>query len=299
MEGLETIDILISLVLAVIMFGIGSSLRFRDFKSLFNNKKPVYTGLSLQMVFLPVFAFLIAYFSPLSPELKVGLFIISICPGGTTSNFISYLAKADVALSISLTGINSILIVVTIPFLSNLSISSFIGDSAVANISVWNSFLQVLFILLIPALLGNLFNEKLPSYSKRIQRPLKVINTLLLALVFGIKFFANENSGGSGISQSDIFEILPYCLLLHFGAMFFSYFFARLTSINNYQSTTIGIEVGLQNTTLAILVTGTMIGNNEMTKPSLVYAIFSFFTTLAFAYITMRKKPSLKKIRGK
>lgn len=295
-----SIDILISLVLSLIMFGIGSSLEAVDFKTIFRNLKPFATGLMLQMFFLPAFALSIAFFSNLSPEFKTGLFIISICPGGVTSNFISYLVKADVALSISLTTFNSILILFTIPLFSNFALSIFLGGSlAVSNVSVYNTFLQVLFILLIPVILGVFFNEFFNELSKKIQNLLKIINTLLLALIFGVKFLADDSSGGSGISQDEVALILPYCLLLHIGSMLISYFFSKKISISNHQSATIGIEVGLQNTTLALLVTGVLIGNNEMTKPALVFAIFSFFTTVAFALIVKDREVNPKYSFGK
>jgi len=284
------IDALISLVLALIMFGIGASLKVKDFRTMLSDKQALFTGLSFQMLFLPVFALSIAYFSDLSPEWKVGLILVSICPGGTTSNFISYIVNADTALSVALTSINSLLILLTIPLLSNVALNLFIENQEFVFVSVIDTFFQVLYILILPAILGVLLSEKAASFTQKIQKPLKYINTILLALVFGIKIFGNENSGGSGILAQDILSLLPYCLFLHFGAMLISYGFAKKTGINNLQSTTIGIEVGLQNTTLAILVAGTLIGNNEMTKPALVFAMFSFFTTLGFAAFVMRKK---------
>lgn len=284
------IDILISLVLALIMFGIGASLTIKDFKTMFAERQAFFTGLGFQMLFLPIFAFLIAFFSDLSPEWKVGLFLVSICPGGTTSNFISYITNADTALSIALTSINSLLILLTIPLLSNFAIDFFIEPQSFVAVSIIETFFQVLFILILPAFLGVLLNEKASPFTKKIQQPLKYINTILLALVFAIKLFGNENSGGSGILTQEILSLLPYCLFLHIVAMLLSYGFAKFTGINNIRSTTIGIEVGLQNTTLAILVAGTLIGNNEMTKPALVFAMFSFFTTLGFAVLSMRKK---------
>lgn len=281
------IDVLISSVLALIMFGIGASLEPRDFKNVFLYPKALITGLGLQMVFLPIFVFLIALFSNLSPELKVGLFIISLCPGGTTSNFISYLIKAEVALSISLTIINSLIILFTIPVLSSLALEYFLSAKTSIALPFGQTIAQIFLITLLPALLGTFF-----TVSEKIQKPLKYINIALLALVFGIKFFAGESSGGSGISMDDIITILPYALLVNVGSILVSYYFSRIIRINIRKSTTIGIEVGLQNTTLALLVTGTLIGNNEMSKPALVFAIFSFFTTLLFAWLTMRNAPS-------
>ena len=285
---MDIIDIFISLVLALIMFGIGASLKVSDFKEMFTERKAFFTGLSFQMLFLPTFAMLIAFATNLPPELKVGLFIVSICPGGTTSNFISYIVNADTALSIALTCINSILILITIPLLSGLAINTFMTGQGEIEISIISTFFQVLLILIIPTALGVLFNEKKSNLSEKLQKPLKYGNTLLLALVFGIKFFASEESGGSGITSDEILMLLPACLILHFGAMLISYFYSKYSGLDNLSSTTIGIEVGLQNTTLAILVAGTLIGNNEMTKPALVFAMFSFFTTLGFALVTMK-----------
>lgn len=285
---MEFIDLLISFVLALIMFGIGASLKTSDFKNIFSQPKALLLGLGLQMLFLPLYALMIANFSDLSPALKVGLFIIAICPGGTTSNFISYLVNADVALSISLTCINSVLILITIPTLSNFAINYFLGTSEHYEVSVTSTFVQVFLIVLLPAILGVLFNQRFPILAMRLKQPLKYINIVLLALVFGIKFFAGESQGGSGLNQSETFALLPPTLILHIGALVISYFVALYFIKNNFQATTIGIEVGLQNTTLALLVTGTIIGNNEMTKPALVYAIFSFFTTLLFAWLATR-----------
>ena len=109
-------------------------------------------------------------------------------------------------------------------------------------------------------------------------------------MVFAIKFFGDTNSGGSGISIDEIWRLLPATLLLHLSAMILTYFIALKSKISGVQATTIGIEVGLQNTALAILVAGTLLRSADMTKPALVYAIFSFFTTFIFAFITIRIK---------
>ena len=277
------IDYLLSAVLMLITFAIGSSLRFTDFENIFKKSKPLYLGLFLQMVFLPICAFIIAEFSNLPPAEKVGLIIVSICPGGTTSNFISYLIKADTALAVALTSINSLLILVSIPVLSNWAVAAFMGGHTEVSLPILHTVWEVTKIVIIPATLG------LPNIAHRIKFPLKVINTLLLGVVFLIKFFAGEESGGSGISVDEIIRLLPTTLLMHLSSMILSYFIAlKLFKLSGIQSTTISIEVGLQNTVLAIFVAGTLMHNAPMTKPALVYAMFSFFTTLAFAFITIR-----------
>ena len=288
---MEKIDILLSVVMAFIVFSIGASVKFKDFRFIIEEKKSFLSGLGLQMVFLPALALLIAIFSDLSPVLKVGVFIISICPGGNMSNFISYLVNADVALSVSLTAVNSLLILLTIPALSSFGLNFFLGDTSTFSISLWSILRQILIILLIPAFLGVWFNEKFSIASRNIKQPLKIINTILLGIVFGIKYFADKDFGGSGIQFNEFLSILPYCLLLNLIGMLGSYFLARKININNIRAATIAIEVGLQNTALSLLVTSSFIGSDEMSKPSLVMAMFSFFTTLIFAFIVMQKKP--------
>ena len=285
------IDYLLSAVLMLITFAIGSSLRFADFENIFKKSKPLYLGLFLQMVFLPICAFIIAELVNLPPAEKVGLIIVAICPGGTTSNFISYLIKADTALAVALTAINSLLILLSIPLLSNWAVAIFMGSHTEVSLPIFNMVWEVAKIIIIPALLGLFFNRFFPNISLKIRFPLKVINTILLGIVFFIKFFGDKQSGGSGISVDEIIRLLPATLLMHLSAMIHSYFIALKTfRLSGVQATTISIEVGLQNTALAILVAGTLIGNTDMTKPALVYAIFSFFTTFAFALITIRLK---------
>lgn len=284
------IDYLLSAVLMLITFAIGSSLHFADFEKIFKKSKPLYLGLFLQMAFLPICAFIIAAISDLTPAEKVGLIIVSICPGGTTSNFVSYLIKADTALAVALTAINSLLILLTIPMLSSWAVQAFMGSHTDVSLPIINMIWEVMKVTIIPALLGLLFNKFFPEISVKIRVPLKVINTILLGMVFAIKFFADTNSGGSGISIDEIWRLLPATLLLHLSAMILTYFIALKSKISGVQATTIGIEVGLQNTALAILVAGTLLRSADMTKPALVYAIFSFFTTFIFAFITIRIK---------
>ncbi len=284
---MQWIDFLISSVLALVMFGIGASLEFRDFTHVFKPPKSLILGLSLQMIFLPALAFGVVLLTDLNPILKVGLIIVSFCPGGTNSNFISYIVNADVPLSIALTTVNSVLILFTIPLYTNLSLEYFLGKSNQVSLSLEQAFGQVFLLILFPALLGLGFRRLFHRLAERLEKPLKRINIALLAIIYSIKFFGSEENGGSGISPEAVFAILPGAAAIHLLSMLASYALARwIFRSNNLTSTTIGIEVGLQNTTLAILITGTILGNNEMTQPALVVALFSFFTTLLFALIT-------------
>ena len=277
------IDFLISFVLALIMFGIGTSISFEKFKNQLLKPKAVFIGLVLQLILLPSITLLITYFTNLSSELKMGIFIVSICPGGATSNFISYILKADVALSVVLTIINSFLILITIPILINFGLEFYDISYFEKKLNLTHSIFELLSILILPVFLGVLFNHKKAQLTNKFSGYIKIITTFLLAMVFGIKFFGSSEIGGSEISLYQIMKLLPICLCIHLFSMFLSYIIAVKNKVKRVRSITIAIEVGLQNTTLALLITSVLLNNIEMSKPALVFAMFSFFTTLIFS----------------
>lgn len=290
---MKLIDILVSGVLALMMLGVGSSLSFKDFGRIFVQPKALLVGLSMQMLVLPVMAFVLASLFNLSAEFKVGLIILAACPGGSTSNFISYIIGADTALSISMTSINSFITLISIPLIVNLALAQFMGDASAFSLPVLDTLLNIVFIVLLPAFLGVLLREWQPKWVARTERVVKAVNILLLGSVFAIKFFAGSKHGGVSWTAEEIWNILPSVLLLNVLAWFLGYFGARAFRLPNESALTVGIEVGLQNTTLALLVAGTLLQNDAMTKPALVYALFSFWTTLIFSYAMRRKGEAL------
>ena len=283
-----TIDFYISLAIALIMFGIGTSLSTKEFNNQFKAPKAIFLGLILQLLLLPAVALFASSFTNLSDELKMGIFIVSICPGGATSNFISYIVKADTALSVTLTVLNSFLILITIPILLELGLNVYHLTDVDGKLVLGASIFKLLSLLIFPIFLGVLFNSKQPQLCSKIKFPVKVITTILLAVVFGIKFFGATTIGGSGIQTEEILALLVPCISVHFISMIVSYLIARKCRANALQSITIAIEVGLQNTALALLICSALLSSNELSKPALVIALFSFFTTLVFAYLSKK-----------
>lgn len=282
------IDFLISFVLGLIMFTIGSSLKPGQFWAIAKRPTAVALGLILQMLFLPLMTFALVNMAKLPTDFKIGLMILSFCPGGTTANLVSFLVKADVPLSIYLTSLNSFLILVTVPFFTFLTLNYYTGSGDVIHLPVGSTLTKVVFIILLPVMLGMWVRKRLPDLVERSQQILKYSSILLLASIFAIKFFAPQAQGGSGIVWTEVQELLPVALAMHLLAMVLSYYLAKGMLSNHNACVTIGVEVGLQNTTLTLLITSTILGNEEMAKPALVYAIFSFFTTFTFAYLTKR-----------
>lgn len=287
----NTVDILINSVLAFIMLGLGLSLTASNFKNIFVHPKPLLIALILQIVGLPIISFTIAYFSGLQDEVKVGLVIVSVCASGASSNLVTHLFKGNVALAISMTVINSIITLISIPLVVNLALMIFLGYTTEIELPVVSTMLQIFIISILPASIGVLIRRFKPVFAKALEKPLKVILTLLLGVVFTLKIFLGEKSGGTGILFHEVIEILPFALMLNIGAMMLGLFGSRLFRLDFVNQFTVAIEVGLHNTALALLIAGTILKETAMEKPAIVYAMFSFFTAVLFTMI-------IKKILG-
>jgi len=279
------IDLMINLVLALIMLGIGLSLTMNDFKNIFLHPKSLFTALGTQVFVIPAIAFLIAYFSPLPPEMKVGMVIVSICASGASSNLITHLFKGNVALAISMTSINSFITLLSVPLIANLALVVFLGEKHKIELPYGETILQIFIITILPALLGVWIRHHKEKIAKGLEKPLKFILPLMLATVFTLKIFLDKSSGGTGISMDETLMIFTPMIILNVMAMLAGFFVGRLLLLPFRDQYTISIEVGLHNTALALLISGTILQNNNMQKPALVYAMFSFFTAILFVMV--------------
>jgi BASS family bile acid:Na+ symporter len=268
------------------MFGLGLSLTVANFRNILVYPRAFFIGLSSQMIALPVIAFIILLFSDIPDVYKVGIMILAVCPGGTTSGFVTYLFKGNVALSISLTAINSVLTIFTIPFVVNFSLEYFMKQDSNLHLPVLNSFIQIFLVTLLPATLGVFVHWLKPNIAKFLEKQLKYILMLLLAIVYSVKFFAGEQYGGTGITAAEAWTIFPYTLIFNVACFILSIGFGKLTRLTIRDAFTIAIEVTLHNTTLALLIAGTLLHNQEMVKPALVYSMFSFWSAILFGIIT-------------
>jgi BASS family bile acid:Na+ symporter len=275
---------LLPATLALIMVALGLSLTRGDFVNIVKRPRGLVVGLFLQMVALPFLAFLIVLIIPgLSPELKVGIILLAACPGGATSNLVNYLLNGNLALSVSITTVNSFITQFTIPLYVNLGLYFFMNSEADINLPIGNTILQILFITVIPAIVGIYLRSRRPDLADKFRVPLKYITTSLLAVAMIGAIFLEKNEQ-LNIPIGDYWMVLPLLLLLHFGSMFMSFYTAKATKLGFKSQTTIAIEVGLQNTGLAIAVaTGPkMLDNPAFAIPAAIYALFSFFTTFGF-----------------
>lgn len=288
MTAVAIVDLAVGGVLGLVMFGVGLSLTLSDFVTIVKYPRAFFSALGAQMIGLPLIAFVISLLAPLPAEIKVGLIILAVSPGGATSGFLTYLWRGNVALSLSLTAVNSFLTLFTIPVLVNVGLRIFMGRETDLHLPFWDTVSHIFFITIIPALLGLSLRRHFPVFAERISKPAKYVMLGLLGVVFTIKLFAGESQGGAGLDVQDFILITPFALLQNASCLFFGYFFMKWMGMPHASRITAAMESGVQNTTLAFLIASNMLGNEDMVKPALVYSLYSFWTACLFAYSTNR-----------
>ena len=281
-----TINFLIEITLALIMVSIGSTIELNEIKEIFKKPKKIIVGLSMQMIFFPIIAIIIALIFPLQPEYKVGIILLAACPGGTLSNYISYLIKADIPLAVGLTSVNSLITIFTIPLFTFISFLVFFHNSVLIKVPFSSIALELFFIVLIPVSIGILLKHKKAEKIKKLELPLKIISSILLLIVFSIKLFVNPSVS---VSSATAHLLIPL-ILLNFLGLFLGYLLSKRFKLKNKSATTVGVEVGLQNTILALLISDVVLKMPLVGYPAIIYATFSFITSLIFAIIVIRRK---------
>lgn len=285
------VDLLLKITLSFITLSLGFGVNKSEIKNIFNQPKTLFIGLISQMLLLPIIAFLICLFIDLDPLLKIGIMIIAFCPGGTTANLLSFIFKANVGLSIALTAINGLLCLISIPLFTNIIAQFFTETEINVIVPVWDIVFDLMLVIIIPGALGVLLNSLFPKLVHKTKRLLRYALPILLAIIFGIKFFGSAEQGGLSITILDIKNLIVPLLLLNLTGIILGYSFSNMFLKNKVNSITIAIETGLQNTALALLISSSTQWI-DIEKPAVIYAAFSFFTTAFIIYILSKKMPS-------
>ncbi len=207
--------------------------------------------------------------------MAVGLMIIAACPGGPTSNLITHVAKGDIALSISLTAITSLLTVFTIPVIISYALSSFTANTDThIELPILNTIIQIMGITIIPVSIGMLINRYFPNFAKKLESPMKIASTVIfVAVLLGI-ILANKHSIISYLKQVGLVT-----LVLNLSTMALGYFSSKLFKLPTKQSISITIESGIQNGTLAIVIATSILQQTEMSIPAAVYSLLMFLSS--------------------
>ena len=276
-------DVILPLSLAFIMFGLGMGLTGGDFIRVIKQPRDFFVGAISQIILLPIVAFILVKIWPISPELAIGVMIIAAAPGGVTSNLLTSFAKGDVALSISLTAIISLLCVITIPFIVLTSIDLLGGSSVNQDISLLDMSRDMFLIVTVPVILGMLFRKFITKLTIKFEPIAKKISIVLFVLVLLGAIAAERENVASYFAQAGLIT-----LLLNVFMMILAYFVAQFFASGVEQKKCITIECGLQNGTLAIFVATSIFGGGMYVIPAATYSLIMFATSLIFIYFVRK-----------
>ncbi|MBW4643760.1 MAG: bile acid:sodium symporter family protein [Goleter apudmare HA4340-LM2] len=279
-------NVILPIALAIIMLGMGLSLQPEDFKRVTKYPKAVSVGLISQVILLPIIGFLIAKIVPMQPAIAVGLIIIALCPGGVSSNMITYLAKGDVALSVTLTVFSSIITILTIPILANLALGHFLGQSAAIALPIGSTMGQIFLITIVPIAIGMYVRYRFPEIAQRLEKVTNRLAIAFLALIILILIIREWQRLPGFIVQAGVGVVL-----LNILSMLAGFYICKLLSLNIPQQICVAIEVGIQNGTLAIAITAGLLNNQDMAIPAAIYSLFMYVT--GFAAIRYGRKLSV------
>lgn len=282
MDQLSTIILAVALI--IVMLGMGLSLVIEDFKRILIQPKAILVGLVNQLLFLPIIGYFIATILKLPPEIAVGIMILAACPGGPTSNLISHLAKGDLALSVTLTAISSLITIFTIPFIINWSLLKFYEKGQVIQLDVIDTITKIMIIVVVPVAIGMFIRAYKTDFATKMARPVRIASGVVLALVIVGIVIKEKDNFVSYFQQAGI-----AALLLNVISMSVGYYSAKLLNISGKQARSISIESGIQNGTLAITIATVMLASSTLAIAPAVYSLIMFLTGGVLIYFGSKK----------
>ncbi|CAI8205483.1 MAG: Pantothenate precursors transporter PanS [Glaciecola sp. HTCC2999] len=281
MEASFFTQVLLPASLALIMFGMGLSLTIADFKRLLNTPRAVSMGLFGQMICLPLMAFLLCLAFSVEPHIAIGLMVLAACPGGTSSNLLSHIGRANLALSVSLTAITTVICVVSTPWLIKFSVDYFtiLPDEP---FSLLNTSLSLLVITLIPIVIGMSVRHFALNFANRTEAFFRHLSTLfLITMIILISIDEKE------MIMNSFPDVFILTFTLNILATVVGVIIARLGRLNDNDAVTLGIEIGTQNATMSILISVSFLNNSEYAIASGVYGVTMYIG--AFILIISRQ----------
>ena len=288
MESNFLTAVFLPLALFIIMLGMGLGLTLDDFKRVLVEPKAVVVGLIAQLILLPLVGFGLATVFPLSPELAVGVMLLAACPGGPTSNMLSYLIKGNVALSITLTAITTLITVFTIPLVVNLSMQNFMGEGTALQLPLANTVIQIAVITLIPISIGMMLHHYTPKLAAKVEKSVKWLSLFFLGLII-VGLLLKERAN----VPSFFLQVGWVTLTLNIIMMAIGYQLAILSQLDRSRAKSITVEVGIQNGTLAITIATTLLNMPTMAIPAAIYALIMFATSGVFAWLVKQQSKSI------
>lgn len=286
MQQSAVLIIFMPLVIAIIMLGLGLSLTVADFRKVVARPKPVVVALLCQSLILPVICFGLVYAMALPPALAVGMMLLAASPGGTSASLYSHLAGGDVALNITVTAINSLLVVVTLPIVVNVSLVAFYGEGVAIPLQ-FSQILLFLGLVVVPAIVGMAIRRRRPVLADRMERPVKGLSLLFVVVLVAVTFVREWEAlitWGPVVGLA----VLAFNLI----SMAIGYWVPRFVQLDEKQSIAICMEIGLHNAVLVITIalSEDLLNNPEMAIPPALYGLVAYITA-AMLIVWLKRRP--------
>jgi BASS family bile acid:Na+ symporter len=281
-------QVALPIAIILIMTGVGLSLTPADFTRVLKQPKAFFVGVICQMLILPLIAIVVIALTGLTGELAIGLFILSLCPGGATSNLYSYLAKADVGLSVSLTAVIGFITPFTIPVLALWAINFYGSEGDQFDLPIITTWIKLMIVTVIPVLIGMAVRGKWADMAKRSERYVSIFSMAILAFVIAsICVNLGEKLIDFALAAG------PAAIILNLATMALGYFAGKFLLHQESQSRAITIEVGMQNGTLALLITSGILESSSMSIAPSIYSLFMFISASLFTYVVLKRDKAL------
>ena len=276
---MEIVTTIAPIALALIMLTLGLGLTIQDFTRVVNQPKDFIVGLLCQLILLPIVAFLLIKVLNTPLELALGVMIIAAAPGGVTSNVLTKFANGDVALSISLTAILSLISIISVPFIIFKSADLLNIQYATNEISMLQISLKMFLVVTLPVIIGMIIRKFVPFLSSE-DKLMERISIFLFAIVFIAIWVEEKENILSYLKQAGLVT-----LILNVVMMFIGYYIAKFLATGIEQRKCISLECGLQNGTLAVFVATQIFDDIAFIVPTATYALVMFLTSIIFVFL--------------
>ena len=283
MSFLSVLPVLLFIALGLVMFGLGLSLTVGDFTRLLRHPRAVVLALVLQVLVLPAACYALIVLLGVAPLYAVGLMLLAASPGGVSANLFSHLFGGNVAMNISLTAINTVLSIISLPLITNWAINTFAHTGQVVPLQ-FGKVVEVIVIVLVPVVLGMWVHRRVPSFSVRMEKPMKTFSAVVLA-AFALIAMAKE---WSALVES-FAGIGPAVLLFNAISLASGYYLSRAAGLDKSMATAISFEIGIHNSTLAIFIALSVLDNFQLALPAAIYSVSMYLMATLFGTLVLRR----------
>lgn len=268
-------------ILALVMLGLGLSLSLADFRRVLGHPKALAIAMALQVIALPAVCYGLIMALSVPPVYAVGLMLLAASPGGVSANLFSHLFGGNVAMNISLTAINTVVSIVSLPLIGTWAITTFAGSGQVVPLQL-GKVMEVVAIILIPVAIGMFIRARSPAFAARAEKPMKIFSALVLAALAAIAIIKEWDA-----LRTSFMQIGPAVVGFNLISLLSGYYVSRLAGLDRAMATAISYEIGIHNSTLAMFIALSVLNNFQLALPAALYSVSMYITATAFGMLVL------------